>query len=262
MAFTIHRTETLGSTVTRQDLYDLIHTSTLQGSSSGGNTTPGIGVTAVSLAPDIPIDGKTWWWDMSKQLMKLPINSAHGSACSLWVSAGPDSWEIPVLNACAYTLVKGTLVSYKTAGDPGLYDIEPFAPLVSNISNTYFNWYETLTASPNQRSICGVIQADAAPGQIIPAVYKGCCYAKVEGFISLDNNTYLTALNISTAYTGVMLIQHKNTTTEYKEITRIGAMLCHPTPFSACSEGMLVPAFFTGPWNSGMYKAFSEDVVA
>ena len=122
MGLSLQRSQDLGNTVTRQNLYDLISTCTLTGTAAGVSVQHTVQITAVSEAPAVPVTGDTWWYDLSQELLKVPLNTVGASPCSLWLSVGPDSWQIPVLNSNNYTLSNGDFCSFKKDG--GFYEVE------------------------------------------------------------------------------------------------------------------------------------------
>jgi hypothetical protein len=258
MSFDISRTQSIGNTCTRQHLYDLVATSTLSGSASGGDSS-GLPATAATNPPTVPTDGNMIWWDMGHQVMKVPVNSVGSSACSMWMSIGPDSWEMPVCNVCADTLARGTVVSFSSNSAHGFYAVEPLKPMLA-VSNTIIGYYTHMVHSSNLRGMCGVLQATAISGQIVPCVYRGFGYARVEGYAGLaagndkDRNWGHTAA-MSTAYTGMLRTYiagyHYLLTKKHPEF--VGGILCHPTPGAACPDGTLLPCFIQFPWNAATY---------
>ena len=253
--YSLTRSENLAGVVTRQNLYDLIATSSLAGSGAGESA--GVNITAVSLAPAVPSNGNTWWWDMSNQLLKLPLNAIGNSACSLWLSIGPDSWEIPLLNTTDQTLPKGCVMSFSEDAGAGFYAAKPTPP-VAPAADTVIGFFNALSISAAHRGVCGVLQATAVAGQIVPAVYQGNCYARIEGISGIvGDNTRALAAAMATNSTGMFVAYPLSGGAIDYRIMDIGAVLCHPTPNSVCGDGILLPCFIQLPWNNGAYIATS-----
>jgi len=248
MAYNLSRTQSIGDTCTRQDLYDLINTSELTGTGDGG-VRAGLVCTAVSEAPPIPVNGDVWWWDKTLQLMKCPINAVGNSACSVWLSMGPDSWEMPVCNVNANTLAKGTVVSFSSNADDGYYAVEPHAAAVSMMGNTYFAKRDMLTGIPVHRGLCGVLQATAVQGQIVPATYKGFTYALVD--VALSDYNYPECLAISTTHTGMLssLVDETYARSQFDSELVVGGLISHVDK-DLFTDPILSPCFVHFPWGT------------
>jgi len=253
MALSLERAGSLGNTVTRQDLYNLLSNCTLTGTAAGVSVGRTLGITAVSEAPAVPSDGNTWWYDRTQNLLKVPLNSANGSPCSMWLSVGPDAWQIPVLNSNSYTLPKGSLCSWKQTG--GLYDVDylrPYSPAI----NTPRSHLEALRTSSNARGYAGALQDDLGPGAIGALTWYGFAYVKCTGFG--DDNGIPTAqcqynypayITISTAHTGTAFAVDSDDVHSRPNV--LGGLISHPTDTGGTLPDTVCPCLLDGPWNSG-----------
>lgn len=237
----LNRTQSLGTTVTRQHLYDLISTC---GFTDLGITLAGVGnIVAASAAPTT-FTASTWWWDMTNQLLKVPVCCVEGSACSIWLAVGPDSWETPVYNPGPNALPFGMLVSFKT-GAAGIYDVEPTVPQAA-FTSTFSYRVENLRMDRNVRNTLGHLQATLAAGEWGRAVYRGLGYGlHYDAFTSGNgNNAYPVVL--STAVTGTCQTQFSSYGIETPYTYAI--LLCRPpTTFVAAVP---MPLFIWLPYNN------------
>lgn len=253
MSLSLERAGSLGNSVTRQNLYDLLSNCSLTGTAAGVSVQHTIAVTAVSEAPAVPSGGDTWWYDLSQELMKVPINSVKGSPCSLWLSVGPDAWQIPVLNSNDYTLRMGELCAFKAGG--GFYEVERLAGYTP-ADNSPREHLHALRHSANARGFIGAVQSTVSPGEFGALTWYGFGYADVGGFGD-DNGipaahakyNYPSYLAIATNYSGTgFAIDHAN---PYYYVNILGAVLSHPTTTTGTMSNTVCPCLFTGPWNSG-----------
>ena len=244
MALSLSRAGDLASIVTRQTIYDLITNCTLTGTASATDiiVSHTMQITAVSLAPDLPTDASTLWYDLTHELLKVPLTAVGSSACSVWLSVGPDAWQVPVYNGNAYTLAAGKLCSYNTNG------VEPVAGYTPNTQSPR-DFLVAMRASSNIRGYAGVVQEDIAPGGFGPLTWYGFAYVDVD-LGDVDTTLNLPAfLTLATNITGTALALTTQTPHNYPNI--IGGVISHPT--DAAGFGVVkCPCLLSGPWASGM----------
>jgi len=243
MALSLLRENTILTTVNRQDLYDLLTTCTLQGTADTGiildNT---MQITAVSVAPALPADSGTWWYDLTQELLKIPVSAVGSSACSMWLSVGPDAWQLPVYNGNNYTLTAGAITSYNTTG------VELTGGFTPDTSSPY-DFLTAMRASSNIRGYAGVVQDDIAPGGFGPLTWYGFAYVNVD-LRGVDNVLNTPAfLTVATNSTGVGVGLQTSTPYNYPNI--IGGVISHPTSGSALGT-IKCPCLLSGAWASGM----------
>lgn len=253
MALSLQRGDSLGNSVNRQDLYDLISNATLTGTATGVVVGRTLAITAVSEAPAVPSDGNTWWYDRTQNLLKVPLNAVGASPCSMWLSVGPDAWQVPVLNSNSYTLPMGSLCSWKQTG--GLYEVEPLAPVAPG-TNTPRGWLSELRSSANARGYAGAVQEDIAPGEIGALTWYGFAYVNCTGFG--DTNGIPTAqakynypayITISTSHTRTAFAVHGDDVHSRPNV--LGGLLSHATATGGALPAHVCPCLLDGPWNSG-----------
>jgi len=82
--------------VSRQTIYDLV-------ANAGGGTIQAadlaeevVVITTQSEAPSDPKPGQCWW-DQTEQLMKVFTDVIDNTACSVWLSVGPDRFDVAML---------------------------------------------------------------------------------------------------------------------------------------------------------------------
>jgi len=264
MGLSLYRSQTLGNTVTRQHLYDLISTCSLSGSASGVSLQHSVQITAVSEAPAVPATGDTWWYDLSEELLKVPLNVVGASPCSLWLSVGPDAWQIPVLNSNAYTLPKGYACSFKSGG--GFYEVEPLAGYTPD-DNSPRAHLRALRHSANHRGYIGAIQHDTGPGEFGALTWYGFCHARATGFgdalgIPTANAkyNYPAFITVSTNVTGTAFAVNRASPAEFVNV--LGGLISHPTSTTGTLPATVCPCLLDGPWNTGTFLGTSATDVS
>ena len=195
----LHRTQSLGNTVTRQNLYDIIYTSQLRGVSvtKGGP----VDLVCQSAVPSALTFG-TWWWDQREQLLRVPVAAVDGSPCSFWMSVGPDCLCTPVYNpSTEYTLTKGMLVSWSEDADHGPRGVVPTKPRDVSTNTTWSIMVDAIRNNINLRSIIGAVQEHVPPASWGPCAYYGFAYVRHHTVKTSSTNIgqYLIP---STAFTG------------------------------------------------------------
>lgn len=232
------RTQSLGTTVTRQDLYDLIHTSAL---TDIGVTV--VGVSSIVASTNAPgFTTSIWWFDQEKQLLRVPICSVGGSACSLWLSVGPDSLETPVYNASANVYPRGAIVSF-APGD-GIYNIELTAAR-NHTSTTYGAIVRESRLNRNLRNALGVLQATLSQGQWGCAVVRGVCYARMLSTTAAASGNLNERMMLSTQYTAAFYNHQQQI---YTQPFEVGLTLARVS--AAYSVPWCMPAWVWFPFNS------------
>jgi hypothetical protein len=196
---TLSRTTSLGTSVTRQDLYDLINKSTL---SIGAFSPAGVGSVVASTNPPTAFTASTWWFDQETQLLRVPLNNVDGSGCSLWLSVGPDSWETPVYNASASVLARGLVVGWCTAANCGIYDITPTIPYAAPSSASMVQRVDYARGSRNIRSTVGALQATLPANSWGLAVFRGFGYALCKSQLIVAARAQ--TLSMSTTFTAAL----------------------------------------------------------
>lgn len=235
------RTQSLGDTVTRQNLYDLINTCSFV---DVGVSIEGVAAVVESVTAPTAFTTSTWWWDSFNQLVRVPIASVGGSACSLWLSIGPDSWEVPVYNPGPDALALGSVVSWKT-GDAGVHDVEPTIPRPAAPA-TYSNVMEQVRADLNLRNIAGVLQCSLAAGEWGAAVYRGFGHLLYHDALAPTTANQAYPAVLSTTYTGA--VQY-DAATYHTTPFCIGVVTCRPQP-TDFPPPIPLPAFIWLPINS------------
>jgi len=199
-------------------------------------------ITAVSLAPNLPDNGCTWWYDLTQELLKIPVASVGASPCSMWLSVGPDAWQVPVYNGNNYTLSAGSICSYNSSG------VEVIGGYTPDSSSPH-DFLDAMRGSSNIRGYAGVVQQDIAPEGFGPLTWYGFAYVDVDlsGVdVTLNNPLFLTVATNSTAM-GYAL----STQTPHNYPNIIGGIISHPT--DAGGLGVVkCPCLLSGPWASGM----------
>lgn len=239
------RSANLGTTVTRQDLYDLIHNATLTGLGSG---IQGAGVVLLA-ASSFPtqITAGTWWWDQTHQVLRIPVESVGGSPASMWLAVGPDSWECPVFNRTGGTLPRGAVVGWSRAAGCGPYDIDYLPPAsAAMLVATFANSMQALRTDPAMRAGLGALQYTLLNGQFGQVVWRGFGYASVEDTYNAAAGQVAYMVGMCTAYTGTL----GNTTGAGGNAAALacGFQTLHPaTTFPA---PILLPVFLWFPFNS------------
>lgn len=239
------RTTSLGTSVTRQDLYDLINKS---GLTDVGVTVTGVGSIVASTATPSAFTATNWWFDQEHQVLRVPISNVGGSACSLWLSVGPDSWEVPVYNNSANVLAWGMLVSWSTAANPGIYDITPTIPYSCASSASYVARIDTLRMSVNLRNAVGALQATLAANSWGRAVFRGNGYLLQNDILASNLGNRGVGMAMATAYTGTAV---HCSTTPGMEPSMFAMSICHPAT-SFPSMNLLMPAFIFLPFGSSV----------
>lgn len=193
------RTATLGTTVSRQDLYDLIHTASL---TDIGVVPTNVGSVVASTNSPTCFTSTTWWFDQEAQLLRVPINNVSGSACSLWMSIGPDSWEVPIYNGTADAIPRGRIVSWSVRANAGLYDVDQTFPMM--ITTTSLGHRpDAVRLNVNARNVIGVTTAAVAASSWALAVYRGFCYTDITDYNTTGTFNSVDFIVLSTAVTGV-----------------------------------------------------------
>jgi len=160
---------TIGQTITREDIADLIEESLLSDIGLSDLDPTALVVTAQSEAPASPVPG-AWWWDKTTQLMKV-YDSTH----SLWLALGPDRRDIPVLNWNGGALPKGAYMCNRRGIGP---------------------WDGTVKlgtrATATAEMVIGTIPATALSGAWTPLSYCGIvwCYVSAGQTIAPSNYVY------------------------------------------------------------------------
>lgn len=236
------RTQSLGNTVTRQHLYDLINTC---GFTDLNVVVTGAGAIVASTAAPTSFTATTWWFDQEHQVLRVPLASVGGSPCSLWVAVGPDSLEQPVYNPPGSpTIAKGAVLSWKT-GAAGQYDVEPTI-LRPTTGPTYSTQVVSLRMDRNLRNAFGVLQATLAAGQFGRAVYRGFGYGLCWDAAAVGDGNSSYPLVLSTAYTATGFA----TRTAYATGPWAYAIrLCRP-PTTFGTTPVVLPVFVWMPFNN------------
>lgn len=169
----LNRTTTLTDSCNRLDLYNLINGSSIQnlGSPDLGSGFPM--VTAASSPPTF--NENVWWFDQTRQLLKMPVAMVDASPASLYLSVGPDAWHFPGYNVCDYELKRGTLVRFSYEEGAGLYDCSPMEPLTTTVTGN-----RMVRVRPELRNVYGFLQEDTAPNTFGPVLTYGFGHARVE----------------------------------------------------------------------------------
>jgi hypothetical protein len=96
MQLTPGTTINVTTTVTRQTLYDLVYNAigaTVQQSDLSSDVLP---IMAQSSPPNNPPPGM-FWFDQTDQLMKVFVDVIDDTGCSIWLSVGPDRFDVACL---------------------------------------------------------------------------------------------------------------------------------------------------------------------
>lgn len=238
------RADTIGNTVTRQTLYDLLSNSTIV----GYNPPVAQNVVAQSEPPDL--SASIIWFDQTDQLLKIPVTDVDGSGASFWMSIGPDSWWYPGYNVSSVTIRRGEWCcwSYSTSGT---YDITPMPP-----SAEFADSRKVARGLAHVRCICGPAQATIAPNEFGPICTSGFCVALYDVRSSHAvigyNNDKSRHMVPSTGYTGIAQEVRTDTgQTEHPNL--LGFVVAFPEVGVAAASFapyMLVPGFVNLPWGS------------
>ena len=211
----IQRTDTIGSTCDRQDLYDLINAANIVSVSDSDLLAPegAAAVTACSLAPS-ELSASKWWYDQTEQLLKVPVLSVGGSAASFFMSVGPDRWDYPGFNLCEDNMLPGDVVRWSYSPGAGIYDITFMEPVP-----TWYTLSTYLRAQPDLFSCYGVVTATIPPQQFGPVAVYGMGHARVDwnSVYQFHNSLAMNwswGLHISTQYTATLYCIDDNAASE------------------------------------------------
>lgn len=230
------RTESLGVSVNRQHLYDLIHTSSL---TDVGVTV--VGVSSIVASTNNPgFTSSVWWFDQDLQLLRVPIVAVGGSPCSLWLAVGPDCLETPVYNATANVYPRGSVVSYATSG---IYDVELTVPRITT-NTSYGLLVAELRQNSNMRSLAGVLQATLSQGQWGCAAVRGVCYTRNRTVAASASANTALKMVMSTTYTGCV-----DWSSSFNcNPLHIGYVMCRAS--ISYTAGVCLPSMLWLPWGS------------
>lgn len=237
------RTQSLGDTVNRQNLYDLINTCTIGGVAIGA--VGGVMTQYTQTEPPSTMTFSSMWYDQKEQLLRLPVMDVAGSPCSLWISVGPDSWEMPVFNNNDYTIPQGALVSWAYSPASGVYDVvltEPQNPTTS----TYFNEVQLIRWNANLRCIAGVVQATMPAQEFGRMVFRGFSYTLIQDTQTKVASNVCRPISVSTMFTGAAVLSDSGTYDA--DPYCFGQLHVHPA-ISTVTAPQLYPSFIWLPLN-------------
>jgi len=243
MAARFIRTDTLTTSCNRQELYDLLANATVD-----GFTAPAAhNVVSQSEAPGVTISDI--WFDQTNQLLKIPVTEVDGSACSMWLSIGPDSWWYPGFNVSDVTIRRGEWVCFSYSSS-GTYDITPMPPCPEYPSSR-----KVARGLKHLTCIMGPAQATIAPNEFGPICTNGFAVALYDCRTSFTvmgaQNKEDRWLIPSTGYTGcAQEIGQYNDIPNWPNL--MGHVMAFPEVAVAASfaEQFLVPCFITLPWGN------------
>lgn len=198
----LQRSNSIGNSANRQDIYDLINTCSVKNlEATDINGLAAVNITAVTDYPGTPTVA-VWWWDQYEQLLKMPVKVVDGVSTSFYAAVGPDSWDFPAYNVCDYTLPRGTLVRWDYSVGANPYGCTPMEPMVTFVTSG-----RDLRAHQQMRNVYGVVSADIPPNDYGPVCTEGYTRVCAEwpSYDALYLNTHndnLWPLIPSTQYTG------------------------------------------------------------
>lgn len=245
----ITRTKTLTTSCTRQDLYDLLATATLNlvaGDLSG--SVVAAGVTSASLAP--ALQEAVFWYDQTEQLLKWPVLQVGASPASFYMAVGPDSWQFPGFNAAVGTIPKGQIVRFSLGEGAGPYDITHMEPFPTNHTLTFALGWAGMKSLAQLRNAYGVAAATIAPNEFGPVCTFGLTHVLTDpsGSFQLTGdwkNKQTFGLCFHTAVTGMARVP---AITPNFLADMFGMLLARP---EVTCESFLAPAFVMFPLGQG-----------
>lgn len=242
------RVDTVGNSVTRQTLYDLLGNSTVDGFNAP------VAQNVVSQTEPPTLDNSIVWFDQANQLLKIPVTNVDGSAASFWLSIGPDSWWYPGYNVSGETIRRGEWCCWSYSST-GTYDVVPMAP-----SPEYTKYTKVARGLPNVRCVCGPAQATIAANEFGPICTSGFAVALYDARSSHvtmgefnNKDRYMVP---STCYTGVAQ-EVRSDTEMWEHPNLMGFVVSFPEVGSdpaAFPEYMLMPCFVNLPWGAQDFK--------
>jgi hypothetical protein len=246
---TLTRTTTIGDTCTRQDLYDLLAKATLN--LAAGDLSSGIvaaGLTAASVAP--AISEGVLFYDLTEQLLKLPMTKVGDSAASFYMAVGPDSWQFPGFNVADTIIPRGSLVRFSYSPAAGPYDITHMEPFPTNHTLTFSLGWAGMKSLKQLRNAYGIAEATIAPNEFGPVCTYGLAHALVDpsGSYQLTGdwlNKQSFGLCIHTAVTGMARVPAMN---PHWLADMFGLLLTRPE--TTCVS-FLAPVFVMFPLGQG-----------
>jgi hypothetical protein len=240
---TFQRSDSIGDSANRQDLYDLINTAEVKNLTAADVIGLGsVAITATSSYPGTPTVA-VWWWDMHDQLLKMPVNVVGSDSAEFYASVGPDCWDFPGYNICSYTIEKGTLVRWDTSVGANPYGCTPMEPMV-----TFMTSGRDLRAHDQMRSVYGFASAHIPPTSYGPIATEGYSRVKVDwptyDALYLDTgNHQFWPLIPSTQYTGYVQTTYR-TAGLPTYITQVATGVARPT---TTGMSVLAPALIHLP---------------
>lgn len=86
-----------GDTVTRQTIFDLIGSASIDGVVADTDLSDGTPQNVSQSGPPSAPGPGSMWWDKTNQVMRVWYDEIDGTGVSLWLAAGPDVFEIEAI---------------------------------------------------------------------------------------------------------------------------------------------------------------------
>mgnify|MGYP005842182155 CR=1 FL=1 len=165
--------------VTREDLYQLIATSTVHNLTLADLTPDAraAGITTGASPPADPQPGQLWW-DTGWQVMR-----AFDDVLGAFLAIGPDIYEQPVV--ASHPIDAGCAVAYDW----------------TQMATSDRAWVRAVTDPGDSLRCCGILSATAASGAAVPMVWWGFAVA---AFSTASSMGHWGAMYVATGVTGYL----------------------------------------------------------
>ncbi len=234
MSTTITRGTTLGGTITRQDLWNLIANSQLTDvdvSALSLNAQSRM-LTAASEEPATMAPGQMWW-DMSTQLMRV-----FDHVSDLALAVGPDRFEMPVI--AGYPINRGMAVCVDAVATYSLYGnavgIPVVRPPVNSVDGVHVLGIAADTATSG--AFCPIAYAGLVPALFGASLYRAA-YAINE--VAVVASGYTGLLGVAPAVAAATLTW------------AVGNLIEMPRATVASNYSQCLYIRFCGPWKGRRY---------
>lgn len=166
---TIERTDT----VSRQTIYDLV-ANAVGGTVQATDLSDEVKVVVSQSEAPTTVSPGLVWWDQTEQLMKVYTDMIDGTACSVWLSVGPDRFDVAML--ATEPIPFGAAVQF--TGENRKVELPPDTITLENTgpSETRFEHCKVV-GFQNMTAFSTLTAQTAASGSWFPCAVQGLCWA-------------------------------------------------------------------------------------